>query len=572
MSLCIGTIIGILQANWALAESFLTPVLGGIDPTLLQNIILGILALFVPIGVGILSFFFEERSKGEIQSNLELYILLRQILKAKQLALFSIAALILLALYSVSFVVKLLGILFALFYVIWMIAVPSRNIWQWFFENTTDFSLHFLKGLSVTKDAGTLVKSWQALWLGDSKGRNEREYTLIFIGHVDDAIKSGEYGLAVELSQMYVNNIEKRDRFSLGYEILPKIFEWHEGFWEREQSWLNRENLKERVQQSISQKHFPTFKKWISKILNKSYSRPDYFWNWHFFQQVFFPAVAKALMTGWHDSYEFFTAFKKYIEEAEAKLEKIEDKDRNQRWWNYIMGLFGSFCPIFFNTIDGAPGNYDIWHHYYPGEWKITSGNAKKRIPRVVLHEFLQWSQQRIFKDNDTDYDKDLTEVVGGIFPNVHHGLFPAFLMLLASAEIKYAVQKVPSFFMINTGISWSGEKSEEDIQQMVSQQDRSQKEETVSVILDYFSHWNLLKPYKDDLSEKELADWDGYPEEKRKTIVTRIRNKKLQKALDELISDEVVALCKDSEKREFQRKIFVELIELLLAEINKTA
>lgn len=554
---------------WTQTEKLLTPVLQNLDPSLFQNVILGILALLVPIGVGILSFFFEERSKGKIQSNLELYILLRQVLKAKQIVFFSLIALLLLAIYELSFINKVIALSFFTVYVIWLIGVPLKNIWKWFFENITDFSIKFLKGLSVRKDAGTLITSWQALWLGDAKGRNEREFTKIFISHIDEAIKYKKYHLAIELSQVYQNNIEKRDRFSLGYEMLPKLFEWHEKFWEIEQRWLTKEILKEKIQNSFSEKHFPTFRKWVFKFLSKSYSEPDYFWNWHYFQQELFPAVAKALLHDGHGSYQLFTTFKKYVDESVTKLETIEDKDRKKRWDNYIVGLFGSFCPMFFDTIDKVSGNYDIWHHNFPPEWKVTAANSKSGIPRIILHEFLEWAQKRIFKQNPENYDKDLSEVANGIFPNAHHSLFPAFINLLFTSEIKDAVQKEPNFFLINTGISWSGEKSDEDVQKMFNQQDQSQKEETAKIIFEYFrDNWRPLLYFKEDLTEKELAEWEGYAEDQRKVIINRVRKTKLQKILDELNSKEVTDLCKESERREHQRKIFIELIQLLLANI----
>jgi hypothetical protein len=198
----------------------------------------------------------------------------------------------------------------------------------------------------------------------------------------------------------------------------------------------------------------------------------------------------------------------------------------------------------------------------------VTIANSKNRAPRVVLHEFLEWAQKRIFKENPENYDKDLSEVANGIFPNAHHSLFPAFITLLFASEIKYAVQKEPNFSLINTGMSWSGEVSEEQIQEMFRQQDQSQKKETIDIIFEYFRDWRFLKIFKEDISEKELSEWSAYSEEQRKVIVDRVRKEKFKKVLDDLNSKEVVDLCKESERREYQRKIFIELIQLLLERI----
>lgn len=232
------------------------------------------------------------------------------------------------------------------------------------------------------------------------------------------------------------------------------------------------------------------------------------------------------------------------------------------------MGLFGSFCPVFFEIIDSVPGNHNIWHYYFPAEWKVIIANSKNRASRIILHEFLKLAQKRIFKESPENYDKILSEVASGIFPNAHHSLFPAFITLLFVSEIKYAVQKESKFSMINTSISWSGEKSDEEVQKMFSQQDQSQKEETIDIIFEYFRDWSLLKCFKEDISEQESFEWSFYSEVQRKAIADRVRKKKFKQVLDELSSEEVMDLCKGSEKCDHQRKIFVELIQLLLERI----
>lgn len=556
---------------WYSAESILDTVLKDIDPLLFQNVILGVLALLVPIGVGILSFFFEERSKGKIESNLELYILLRQVLRAKQLALFSLFALFLFTLYDLSFITRVFAVAFFVFYISWLLWIPLKNIWKWFFEDIKDFSISFLKNLNIKRDAGTIVNSWQALWLGKTGGNNEREFTKILITHIDTAIGNKRSDLAIRLAQIYQQNLDKRDRFSVGYEILPKIFEWNERFWKTEQEWLNRANYEEKISSAFLSKYFPALKKGALTLIRKAYPEEstDLFWDWNYFQREFFPAVAKSLLYDGHGPYQLFTSFKKYVEDAEAKIETFEGDEKKQRWWNNIAGLFGSFLPMFFENIDSVPNKYEIWEHYFPPEWEITSGNSEKRVPRIILHEFLEWAQQRVFKKNDQDYDKDLSEVVDGIFPNAHHSLFPAFLILLFASEVKYAVQKEPSFFLTNTSISWSGKKTDTEIQEMHNEKERSQKSETTNLILDYFSqNWKPLIVYKQDFSKDELSNWESYSKEQRQKLIDRIRRKKLQAMLAELNGQEIIDLCKESDHREYQRKVFIELIELLLKEL----
>ena len=258
----------------------------------------------------------------------------------------------------------------------------------------------------------------------------------------------------------------------------------------------------------------------------------------------------------------------KYIDSSEEKLDKFDDEDTNQRWWNYILSLFGSFCSAFFESIEKAPNSHEIWNHYFPSEWKITTTNSKNRIPRIMLKEFLEWSQERILKKDGEDYDKDLSEVANGLFPNAHSSLFPLFLMLLSSYDIKYVIKSKPNFFLLNSSISWSGEKSDEEVQQMFTQQDISQRVETVNLIIEYFGHWKVLKLYTDDLTEEQNKNWKNFEEVERKKILHTVRVKKLNLMLDELNSEEINDLCKESESYEGRRKVLIDLIKSLLRKI----
>lgn len=560
---------------WVYVEGLLKPLLQNLDPSLFQNIILGILAIFIPFAIVFLTDLLGSKNQ---RSEFEKMVLSEEVLGTKKVFWLAVIGIVVLAFFSgtdVSTARKILAIIFSII-MVFLLWNPFRRILRFSEGYKPEFEISFLKSLKLSKifrfrnklKIDRMIRAWNS-FLSEKSTYNEREFTKEFINHIDQAVGSKRHGLAVMLAQAYEKNLEKRDRFSTGYEILPKLFEWHQKFWESKQKWLNRENYKERALKSFSTKHFPTFKKWIAGFPNKSYSKDNFFWNWHYFQQELFPAVAKALLQDDHGSYQLFTSFKKHIDDAVAKLEKIEDEEEKQGWRNYIRDLFGSFCPMFFNTIDSVPSNYDIWHYYFPADWKVTIANSKNRVPRFILREFREWAKKRIFKENPENYDKDLTEVANGIFPNAHHSLFPAFITLLFTSEVKHAVQKKPNFFLVNTGISWSGERSDEEIQQMSNQRERSQKEETINMIYEYFSDWRPLKFFKEDISEQESSEWGTYSKEQRNVIVVRVRKKKLKKVLDELNNKEVLDLCKESEGYEDQRKIFVELVQLLLERIS---
>lgn len=239
----------------------------------------------------------------------------------------------------------------------------------------------------------------------------------------------------------------------------------------------------------------------------------------------------------------FFLVFKKYIEKSEVKMNKIENKEEKEKYVQYITRLFESFCPIFFSEIKSIPSNYDIWESSFPKEWKISSKNKEKIIPPVILREFLRWSQNRIFKnDEKTNNDECLTEVIRGIFPNIHASLFTSFLVLFHSVKTEDVLDKEPNFYLTGTivsNIGFAGEVEEvksEGINNDTQKQEISQKEETIQIILNFFPHFvNKLE--------------------------------KLKKEIESIKIDEN---CNDSKRKKVRKTELLKLVELLLSEMKK--
>ena len=581
----------IIQQLWILEgdllqsfEDFLNPFLQRLDPALFQNIILGVLAIFIPFAIVFLTDILN--SKKEKRSEFEKMVLSDEVLGTKKVFWLSIIGIVFFAFFSgvdTSTSSKIAAII-AVIILVFLFWKPFKKILRFSEGYKPEFEIPFLKKLSFSKvfnfknksKAEKMSRSWNSFW-SEKSDINERDFTNIFISHIDDAIKFKKFDLAVQLAQVYANNIEKRDRFSVGYEILPKAFEWNEILWDKKQLWLKTYDTEKRIQNFFSQKHFPTFRDWALKFCKKLNSESERFWNWHYFSREFFQAIIKTLLKDEHGSYQLFTSFKKHIEESEKKLEKITNDKEKEKYWCYISGLFSSFCPTFFNEINTAPSNYGIWEHDFPPEWKITITNKDSRIARVILREFLRWSRDRVLKkENEENFDKDLTEVINGIFPNVHSSLFTAFLMLFVLSEIKYALEKEPNFYILDVGVSWSGpvDENEEDrnkrLAEMMKAREISQKEETIQIILKFFHFWQTFAIYKDNLSEDESKNWESYEEEQRKSIAKKIRKEKLEKIKTEIESEEIKKICDSSERKEFYRKDFLELIELLILEIEK--
>jgi len=565
--------------------SLVAPILKNLDPALFQSVILGILMILIFVGEQIFTEAKTQKGRGEFSKMVIFY----EILNIVYIPVLAIFALTLFAFFkddlnnhSIETSIKVLSFVFLLVFIFFLLR-PIFKFQEFFRGKRHKFEISFLKNLGFSKilkfrnkvKAEKMVRAWNSFWSEKSEF-NERDFTKIFISHIDDAIKHRESELAIQLSQTYVNNIDKRDRFSMGYEVLPKIFEWNEKLWSGEKLWLKSYDTEKRIQKIFPQKHFPTFRSWALKIYKKTNSKRDRFWNWHYFGGEFFKAIITALLKDGHGPYQLFSAFKKHVDESMEKLNKIEDKKEKQEYDHYITGLFASFCPTFFSEIDSAPSNYEIWEHNFPAEWKISMANTKSGIPRVILHEFLQWSRDRIFKDDKkSDFDKSLTEVINGIFPNIHSSLFTTFFMLFFSTEVKYAIEKEPNFYILGTSVSWSGsaEESKEErdkrLTEMMNAKAESQKEETIKIIFNFFSHyWDKLKITLSDDNNKD--EWEKADNAKKESMLKKARKEKLGEIKTEIESDEVKKICQDDERKELYRKEFLELVELLLKEIEK--
>jgi len=560
---------------WHHIEAVLEPYLKNLDPSLFQNIIIGILAVFIPFAIVFLTDILGSKKE---RSEFEKMVLSVEVLGAKKIFWLSILGIGILSFFSGKDIVvsqKIIAILITLI-IIFIFGRFFKRTLRFSEGYKPEFEVSFLKSLNLSRififgnklKMDRLIRAWNSFW-SEKSAYNEKEYTNIFISQIDKAIKQKKFSFAIELSKAYVKDIEKRDLFSIGYDMLPKVFEWNEIFWEEEQYWLTSYAIEKKIQEILPQKYLPTFQKWALSILKKIYHKKDYFWNWNYFENEFLPAIVKILLNDGHEPFQFFTAFKKHIDECEERLDKIPDGDRKERYWNYIKGIIASFCKTFFESINVAPYKFDIWEHYFPKEWKITMENSEKRIPRIFLDEFQRWTHGRIFDRKADGYDDKLSEVAGGLFPSVHSSLFPAFLILLYSPEIKYAIEKESTVFLVHGILSWSGDKSQEEISKMMSAQEMSQKEETIKIIYTYFWFWGKIKIYTKDLTEEENSKWKEYNEEERKTILKRVRKHKLQKMKNELESSEIKEICKDSKEKESRKVRFLELVSLLIGGVN---
>lgn len=541
------------------------------------------MAIFIPFSIVFLTDILNSKEKK--RNEFEKMVLNDEVFETKKIFWLSIIGIVFFSFFSgtdTPVTEKIVSII-AIIVFIFLFRKPFYKVLRFSEGDKEKLETNFLKSLYFSKicrfknneKRKKMIRAWESFW-SEKSNFNERNFTDIFIYHIDNALKFKKFDLAIQLAETYVNNIQKRDLWSIGNTILPKVFEWNEILWKRQQFRKKTDNTEKKILNFFPQKHFFYLRDLTLKIYKKWNSENNNFWNWQYFGREFFQKIIMILL---QDPYPLFSSYKEYIEEIEKRLEKITNEKEKEEYWRYINSLFTTFCPTLFDKVSSTLSKDEIWEdHYFPSKWKITPANKNNRIAHIVLTEFWRWAKDRIFKnENGKDFTEDLTTVINGIFPNIHSSLFTAFLMLFFSFDkIKPALEKKPNFYIFNEGVSFSGSVNEDEetrrkrLIEMMKTRELELKEETVQIILEFFSFWNKIKIYRDDLSEDQLEDWKNYTEKERESIIKKGRKEKLTKMKMEIESENIKKICGTSEEKESYRKDFLELIELLILEIEK--
>jgi len=546
-------------------------IIGNLDPSLFQNIILGILAIFIPFAIVFLTDLLDSK---KLKSDFEKMVLSDEVLGTKKVFWLSIFGLFFFSFITgkdVSVQTKIFSIFFIIIFII-LFWQPFKKILKFSEGKKTEFEISFLKKLNFSNFikfknhaiGDKMIRAWKSFW-SDKSEFNEREFTKIFISHINDAIKQDKPNTATQLSQTYIDNINKRDKIAIGYELLPKVFEWDKIFWEKEQKWLKLFNFEEKIKKFYSNKYFPTFKKWTLKLI-----KTDTFWDWNFFQLTFLSKITVILLKNGHGPYQLFKTTEEHVNKNVKILHSLENDDEKEKISNYINCLLSSFCNNFFNEIGTVQSDYSIWKNFFPKKWKITADNYKNIESRILLNEFLQWTHERITGNNEIEFDKHLSRIVNGLFPNVNPTIFPAFLLWQFSHDIEQAITKKESFYINCVSVSWTSKQSDKKREEALQKKEDITKKETIKIIVNYFSNWKLLKLYKEDLTEDENKKWKEFTEDERKNIIKKVRIKKFKKSNDILESEKIIKLCKTNKQYEYRRNELIELINELIKYLSE--
>ncbi len=570
---------------------FLEKFLEQLNPSLFQNVILGVLIIYI---------FVSEFISNQIKEKLEKTEIIKEIVFSKILnfhrIIIAISILIFFSSFGNSLNINTFDKFLTLFILVCCICyllLPLYKLKKILRGKIDEEIILHLKKTKTSKilksknkdKLAIMINDWQKIWVSEKLTyQNEVDFTEIFVTRIDDFIKLKKFYFARQLFEIYLNNFQNRiNLFWIGYSLLPKILDWDEKFWQEElkknKLWKEKNNrntqnvntIRSKIEKIFSnlKNYFPiSIVKKISDQYEKNFAVRDGWLQYDYFRSACLLVIVKELLK--QESHHFFLVFKKHTQRMEKKLNKIKaDTDDKQKYNSYINKVFRQFFFTFFENI-----NSYRYRDYFPNEWRIIKDNKYRKITLLrILYEFRQWAIPIAFHSDKED--KKLTAVIELLFPRVHPGLFAAFLALLFNSqrEIKYAIEKKANFQISSSSIIFTPSEDENENRilqsELLKQEENKQKEETVQIILNFFTRlWEILIYYQDDLEAKDSRNWDNIQEIDKEEIIKNIRIKKLEKTKAELKSPEIEKIC-DEEYKKDNRNNSIELIDLLIKELR---
>ena len=307
------------------------------NPSLFQNVILGVLIIYVFIAE-----YVAREIKEQETRKLSAMLATNEILNFKYM-LIAIIALILFASWNEDTIhINKAIVFFLLLGFIYFLFIPILKFKKFFQGKPYKQETLFLKGLKFSKifrsknetKQKDMKQAWQFVWSENNK--YEREFTDIFIKHIDNAIKFKKLYFATKLFGIYLENLQKRiDSSWIGYTILPKILEWDEKFWKEI---TNQDNSRKKIEDFFSKKYISKFKDFALKLHRKKNRDKDGWWKGYYFRNECLPEIIKKLLK--NKSYLLFSSFKYHIQKMENKLSKIKNKDYRKNYNNCIHLIF----------------------------------------------------------------------------------------------------------------------------------------------------------------------------------------------------------------------------------------
>lgn len=450
-------------------------------PTLMQNIGLGLLALFIPIAIFILDF--EKKTRGATDDDKRNELEFNKLVILTEVFLPKI------------FIVS-----------VWLIFLtPFLNIFPWFnkyflfYLTLIAFFAGFIGVCTVIKNSYLWLKwtdginvsfrdlcrkryvqkyknwndkkiVWDLVWKQKQSSGMEIDFFRTFIIDIKHLVDIREYDIAASYLMIFIEFMPNRD-----------FKNWH---------------LFKTVFSDISDLNFQFFSnRWTSSAgLNFSY------WLGGATRQIIDKLFLSSLKL-----WTSFTSFK-FLEE--------HTKNKNNA---YLEDFFDIFSQTLFNNLYDSPEKHDILYHYFPWAWKVTEENLEQNIiSKILLGQFLNWSVPRFWWTKK--YDQELDSVLYLLFPDLDIIVWSELLLYAFNPwwddrRMESLIETKKTFWMTSHTISTIDPQKVEEIFEW---QRREAYKMATRLFKKEFTREKIVK-YLNELRSMEGIYWPESRDEKRR-------------------------------------------------------
>ncbi len=485
-----------------------------LDPALFQNVIIGILAIYIPLLIISLSYNNKEKK------HFHKLVLLYEVFNAKIVFIVTVSFILIFALIPnnnlVSVFLKIISLILIIIYIGFSIKLFNKIV-EFLQGHKNKYEISFLKKLSSKNrvsnkynvDNNEIEKIWRSI-LEDKDETQDENFTNIFLDYIDTIIENNEIGHAVILIKIYLENINNRGRYIITDKFLLRFLEWDRKFWMQNQNDISSKN-----------------KYWIYR------SNQNEFFN------LIFKYYKYNSIDDQNKIVHFFLELEKYIDNCQTKLKKEKKGTNKKNKLDYLVEFLQNFTPMFFQYILNSINYFELYNSYFPPKWKIASENMENElISKYLLIEFLKWSEKRITSSryNENKIDESLDLILELLFPEIVSITLSDFLILLFANNLKSVID----------GLA-----------------------DDVSVEVDQKKSYNeIIKIFREDTLRKGLLKRyvRQQPYQHIFNIIRDIlRKDTLKKYVNKLEDEEIITFCINNADREQRRLHFIELIKGLL-------
>lgn len=372
----------------------------------LQVVVMGVLTVFIPVVIAVLSPMIGKQIKGNDSKVLFFRAIINKVLFLPAIVSFSV-----LLLFLLSFDAGSLNNFYPLLvvaYIIFVLRISLKNLQSWLAGDVMsnrieEIEIAELRKLTVKKDSVFLNKFYTSLWKSLAKdiGNRERPFLHIYIKHLKEAKENKSYDFIFQTLTAYKDDLSEREVFATAHWLMPELLEIE---WQMFNDCHDREGKSKAVD-----------------------GETDYRSKWREAYTSLKALVTEITELGVeNEPYTFFSTYKEFIN----RFKQVDESSRE-----FLKQNFGRVIKQVFETIPKSKQRYQVWESY-PPEWLLTESeirNDDNIIIQIVWLEFQNRLKIELNEKDDVSFNSEFDSLVSNLFPGLSIGQLGRFFTLIYS-------------------------------------------------------------------------------------------------------------------------------------------